>query len=121
MSTQKPVTASELKTFIEAVEFAADADEWIPSKRQWLRIREMIDALKETPDAPMQPPAPAAALPVQQYQPMPLNGGMSAFGPQHQPMQQIPRHIPIAAGAPNTAVRTPDVDSSNGQYSTPFA
>jgi hypothetical protein len=123
-TSPKKVTVSELKTFIDAVEFAADTDEWIPSKRQWLRIREMIDSL--VPDAP--PPAPPPQimqLPIPQHlqQPqMPMQlapGGLGNGGMMSPP--QIPQGVPIAAGNPGQAVRTPDIDTSSGKYQSSFA
>lgn len=116
-TTPKKVTVPELKTFIEAVEFAADTDEWIPSKRQWLKIREMINALVDTPQAA---PAPQ----VMQLPPIPMGpmqmapGGMSGMapGPVH-----IPQGVPLAAGNPTQAVKTPDIDTSRGNYQSSFA
>lgn len=118
-NTDKTVSAAELKTFIDAVEFAADSDDWIPSKRQWERIRGMIERLDVTPPGP-----PAYAPPVMMalpqapvdYGPSRMSGGM--MPPQH---QGIPQGVPIAGGNPLQAVRAPDIDTSNGQYKSAFA
>lgn len=117
----KPITVVELKTFIDAVEFAADTDEWVPSVRQWTRIRSMIDRLQES--APVRIPEAN-----QLYRPSP-----EAMTPMALPMPGDPRLAsvglppssglagPFAQGGPS-AVRAPDVDTSNGNtYKTPFA
>lgn len=120
-TSTKPVTVGELKTFIDAVEFASDTDEWVPSPRQWKRIREMIERLEER--------APAAApAPVHQQQqpqmmvPMMVPSTMMP-APQHMPSAMAavpPPGVPLAAGAPNVAVKTPDIDTSNGTYVSTF-
>ena len=113
--TQKSVTVSELKTFIEAVEFAADVEEWIPSERQWKRIRSMIDGLV---DGGKQ--VTTEVHPTPMYQPPSLPptfapSGLAGMGP---PPQLA---APFTLGQPSQPVRTPDIDTSNGSYSSAFA
>jgi hypothetical protein len=120
MATEKPVSAKELKTFIEAVEFAADAENWVPSERQWKRIRSMIDRLEENA-----PPAPAAPQPMRMPEPMmhvPQGPVMMAPGGLGgaMPMNQQPLQGPFATGSAQP-VRTPDVDTSTGGYKSSFA
>ena len=112
----KKTSVKELQTFIDAVEFASDSDEWVPSKRQWDRIRSMINNLEES--SVTASPAPA---PVYQ-QPHAWNGhtsiGPSGFTPVTTlPPPSLPSG-PFATGHGN--VRTPDVDTSNGTYQSPF-
>lgn len=114
---EKTVTARDLKTFIEAVEFATDTDEWVPSARQWKKIREMIDKLEEVAPAPARPPVqmapPAMALPSPQYA-APARmapGGMG--GPQGGP-------LPAFGVGQTGALKTPDIDTSNGNYQSAF-
>lgn len=137
--TTKTYTINELKTFIEAVEFAADTDEWIPSARQWKRIRDMIDSLSEpvavapTPQQHFRQVAPVAMIP---HIPHPMDnivieGGQngipaapaapSAFATvPYAPQQRAPQ-APLGAGGA-MPVRTPDIDTSNGQgYQSGFA
>ena len=119
---QKPVSVTQLKTFIEAVEFAADAEDWVPNKRQWERIRDMIEQLEESAPAASSP-APQAA-PVMMQLPVPTMA--SSFG--HSPgglAMPLPPNTqglagPFGSGGP-APVRTPDVDTSNGQYQSSFA
>lgn len=120
----KPVTIAELKTFIEAVEFAADVEEWMPSARQWTRIRSMIDRLQEA--------APARPAPVEPFRQPQFEGSptmalpMPSDAGQHRaPSSLLPSPVNLpgpfmqSGGAP---VRAPDVDTSNGTpYKTPFA
>lgn len=119
---QKPVSVTQLKTFIEAVEFAADADDWVPSKRQWDRIRDMIERLEEAaPAAPS--PAPQAA-PVMMQLPVPAMS--PTFAPGSGLTMPAPPNVsglpgPFGGGGPSP-VRTPDVDTSGGRtYQSSFA
>lgn len=127
MSTEKPVTVTELKTFIDAVEFAADTDEWIPSERQWKRIRSMIDRLVDQPAAAAPAPAPERYV-----EPAPITyaqGGLTGGPPQAfaQMPQTMPRMPPAQLAGPfaqggAAPVRTPDLDTSHGRpYESSFA
>lgn len=120
----KITTIRDLQTFIDAVEFASDQEEWVPSAKQWRRIREMIDQLEEPPTQTAQPPAPVYVQ--QAHPPMPPSfAAPSAFG-------GMPANMPSGypTGVPNTGlfaqgpvpVRTPDVDTSGGKsYQSSFA
>jgi hypothetical protein len=119
MATQKKVTISELKTFIEAVEFAADTEEWIPSKRQWLKIREMINALVEAP-TPQPVSLPQMMMPVQQGPVQMAPGGLSAGLTPPGPVQ-IPAGVPMSGANPAIPVKTPDIDTTRGNYQSSFA
>lgn len=118
----KATTISELRTFIEAVEFASEQeDAWVPNARQWSRIRDMIFSIEEAVSPPppvqmMRPvyqeltnswiPAPVEQVPMQTM-PLPV----SSIAPRHPPVTP-----PVFANP-----RTPDIDTSNGQYTSPFA
>lgn len=118
MATQKKVTISELKTFIDAVEFAADTEGWTPSKRQWLKIREMINALVEAP-TPQAASLPQMMMPVQQGPVQMAPSGMAGLtppGPVH-----IPAGVPMAGANPAIPVKTPDIDTTRGNYQSSFA
>lgn len=129
----KKTTISELKTFIEAVEFAADVESWVPSERQWARIRDMINGLEETPVAaapqqyvPMQLPQmahPMANIPMGMESPGVPSGPSSLAATSHTvPHQVMNPRAPIATGNAQIPVRTPDIDTSSGQgYTSSFA
>lgn len=115
---EKKITVRDLQTFIEAVEFASDQDEWTPSPRQWKRIKEMIEVLEEAP-----PPAPPV---VQPRQPQPAYGPPAYSGPPLSStlggavaLPQPSGPVPFAAGP--QPVKTPDIDTSNGTYKSTFA
>lgn len=136
MTTPKKVTATELKTFIDAVEFAADTEEtWVPSTRQWIRIRDMINNLEETAQVVTTVPVPVhqpMIMPIPQPHhgmaniPMgmegpPMPAGPSAFGGAQQMPQQMNHRAPLAQNAA-MPVRTPDIDTSGGNgYTSSFA
>lgn len=113
----KPITVEKLQSFIEAVIFAADlsdSEEWVPTARQWKKIYEMIESLEATnvspqPTVQQQPVRYATASPTPAYTPMPMR----------QPMG-LPPDVPMA-GVHGGAVRASDIDTSDGNYTTPFA
>lgn len=116
----KVVTVRDLQTFIDAVEFASDQEEWVPSAKQWKRIRQMIDDLDEAPA-----PVPA---PVQQpvyHQPAPIHHAPSGFGQgPANPTYSAPVQTslpPLFGTGGAVPARTPDIDTTNGQYSSSFA
>jgi len=118
---QKPVSVTQLKTFIEAVEFAADAENWVPSERQWRRIRNMIESLDDTPTAAAIHQSPAAPMLLPNPGPattfVPSLSGLAR--PSAPNVSQLTG--PFAAGGPQP-VRTPDVDTSGGRgYQSTFA
>lgn len=120
MATDKPVTVTELKTFIDAVEFAADTENWIPSDRQWKRIRSMIERLEETIPQVQQRNDPPQLM----HLPMPTMPSMMPPAlPQMPPSMmstQLPQG-PFAHDNPGAPVRTPSIDTSNGSYNSSFA
>lgn len=126
MTTEdKKITVRELQTFIEAVEFAADTDDWIPSERQWKRIRSMIDNLVVEAPAPVvrqvQPTAAdphqlPTSRPPQPDRPVQMApGGLSGRAPTPAPSPAL------ASNTPGVPVRTPDIDTSQGPYNSGFA
>lgn len=115
---EKSVNIVQLKAFIEAVEFAADTDNWIPSERQWRRIRDMIERLEETTPAPQAVQMPPIQPPVTQMAPPGLGGMMPPIHTMPVAPQQLPG--PFAMGSPHVPVRSPDIDTSNGQYVSAF-
>lgn len=123
----KKIPVRELQTFIEAVEFAADTDDWIPSPRQWKRIRQMIDNLELPADRPAAQPQRPAAQPPMQHSNAPIRmaaGGMPppTYSTPMQPMQQTPLPAPFAnPSSPAALVKTPDIDTSSGEYQSSFA
>lgn len=125
--TPKKIPVRELQTFIEAVEFAADTDDWIPSPRQWKRIRQMIDSLELPSDRPVaQQARQSPPQPYQSEAPIRMAaGGMPppTYGATMQPQQpQQPLAAPFAnPAAPGALVKTPDIDTSTGGYQSTFA
>lgn len=127
--TDKTYSITELKTFIDAVEFAADVEEWIPSARQWRRIREMINGLAPEPvAAPVRQPNPVQFHQPQMHVPQmpPNNFPAMPSGPSPlggiAPQQMGAPNAPLASGNSQIPIRTPDIDTSNGSsYKSAFA
>lgn len=140
MADDKKVTVRDLQTFIDAVEFASDQEEWTPSPKQWKRIRDMINNLESASVAQPQPQVqyaqpvqPHYQPPLQLAQPAPTFSGPSTlsgvtpsgapFGggmPTAAPFGGTPAGAAFGGGA--APVRTPDIDTSNGKpYQSSFA
>lgn len=132
----KKTTIRDLQTFIDAVEFAADLEqEWVPSARQWKRIRDMINSLEDTPaptSPPMQLPAQAPTyMHAPQYAAPALPTHSNVTSSSSMPMvyqgatQATGSLSPLLTGGNSgngqTAVRTPDIDTNGKPYSSSFA
>ena len=119
MSNTTKTTIATLKTFIEAVEFVADTDEWIPNARQWHKIRDMIYSLNDDPQPQPQPAPVQYATAWQPPQPGPAVGWDVP-----QPVRQTTGLSSSIVGGPSVpmlnSTKTPDVDTSNGQYQPAF-
>lgn len=122
MTTEnKKISVKELQTFIDAVEFAADTENWIPSARQWKRIRQMIDNLEIPNDRPViqqarsQPqaePSWTSRDPTVPVVMAPSGMPTTAFR-----APQPPTSLPQSFASP----KTPDIDTSTGEYNSTFA
>lgn len=125
--SEKKTTVRDLKTFIDAVEFASDQEEWVPSARQWKRIRQMIEDLEEVVE---KAPAPPAVYPQTQPPAGPLQFAPSSIGPavpQYTPQYSMPQggmpqvNNPLLASHGQVPVRTPDIDTNGKPYTSSFA
>ena len=47
MSETKTTTVTRLKALLEALDLMNDEDDWIPTSKQWVRIKDMIETLEE--------------------------------------------------------------------------
>lgn len=130
MSDKKTTTTiRDLQTFIDAVEFASDQEEWVPSARQWKRIRDMINSLEETKPAPapaVAPVQPVSAAPLQYATPQFAMPPQLPQGPAQMPQMAHPGPrpalSPLLAAHEQMPVRTPDIDTGNGKpYTSSFA
>lgn len=142
----KKVTPSELKAYLKgALEF--HDDDWTPNHTEWKRICDMIMNLKDEPPAPKNnaaggqgqaPPQPQSAQPApapqQPAQPSPES---NLFSPDYNPNAPPPPAMDMRpqleqrSGTPGNSVdgqnphsgktyKTPDVDTSEQNYNSPF-
>jgi len=128
-SAPRPLTLAEFKMWLLGVEEMQD-DGWVPSPDQWKRIRNRIDAIEEPIAQPMVyhatdtiPPYPIARGDVPQHpQPAQLDqvyGHPSAIlgvSPTNQPTSPL-----FATGVNNALTKTPNIDTTNGNYQSGFA
>jgi hypothetical protein len=122
---KKTITIKEFKMWLEGVEEMQDAD-WIPSASQWKRIREKLDSVAETSG-----PAPsfnAGTAPITYAGPSSIvapAGTPPVTAPAYQPSNIMPPPPPSGlfanAEAAAIPVKTPSIDTSNGQYKSAFA
>lgn len=146
MATENKQTVKQFKAWIEGVEEMQKAD-WHPSKEQWAKIRDKIDALGEEPypsstplDGPlraelelgpshgtgrMMAPATTSAL---------ANAEIVDTGvDEHTPVPEVPMEEPVTSvnaltpemttldGKPVVKSKTPNIDTSDKDYSSPYA
>lgn len=124
MTTEKKISVKELQTFIEAVEFAADTEEWIPSARQWKRIRSMIDNLETEAPAPARQQAVQPAAPVYRDPDRPVMMAPPGMPPPTFAGRPAQTSLPPTFGNPNAPgvpAKTPDIDTSTSGYNSTFA
>lgn len=129
MTTEnKPVTIKDLQTFIEAVEFAADTENWVPSERQWGRIRSMIDNLVSDQGRPqlpdkdrLTPQQPAIYRDPNQPMVMSPSGMAAHVAVPRMPPQPVQLPPIFSAPGSQAPAKTPDIDTSGGEYKSGFA
>lgn len=126
MTTEnKKISVKELQTFIDAVEFASDTEEeWIPSARQWKRIRQMINDLEPEVPARTQAVQPAPSGPVYRDPDRPVVMAPAGMPPPAFTGMPAQTQLPPTFGnphAPGVPARTPDIDTSAGGYKSSFA
>lgn len=133
---KKKISLTEFRAWLEGVE-ELQPDDWGPDTSQWQLIREKIDCI--IADAPVQ--QVAATVATAAAQPMRMQPGFQQAGiapppPVPAPVLPLdangqPVQIPLAGNpAPPTnpllasqgkaAIKTPDMDSSDGSFKSTF-
>lgn len=120
------ITLKEFKMWLQGVEEMQDSA-WVPNPTQWQRIREKINTIEEVTQPAVQ------QGPVQQYSPIPGHAIQHVqadvySGQAMVPQSTIPSGPPSPPphslfGAPDNIAmpaRTPNIDTTNGQYSSHF-
>lgn len=133
MADDTRITIKEFRMWLQGVEEMQDPG-WVPSPAQWSRIREKINHIEEAESEPVvvyQQPAP-----VQQHYPVPPTGvpmgnempgipaGPSSLGMTPRPPMPAsppPSGLFATPESPSMPVRTPNIDTTNGQYQSSFA
>lgn len=125
--SDKKITIAEFRCWLEGVEEMQD-EAWVPSPTQWKRIRDKLNTIDDTP-----PPAPAPVavqhtLPTVWRSPeveAPIQiapSAMVGLPVPRAPAQHTPLTGPFAnPDVPQMPVRTPTIDTSNGNYQSTFA
>ena len=111
--------------WLQGVEEMQDSA-WVPNPTQWQRIRDKINTIEEVaaPSHDYSPMIPAYPMPSAAIEQMPVHVAQPAMMPAL-PMPTIPAAPPahsLFAHPDNPAVptRTPNIDTTNGQYSSSF-
>lgn len=121
----KHITVSEFRFWLEGVE-EMQLEDWTPDPRQWKRIRGKINQILDTP---IGYPAPAQQGPTVAYRTpaydAPIHmvpGGLSDNPPPMPIIAQPPAnsHLFANADANKIAVKTPNIDTSMGNYESSF-
>lgn len=122
MSTNK-LTVSEFRYWLSGVE-EMQPDDWCPSKQQWDKIRDKIDQLEVTQPVMVQPqidqpiyrtPAAPVAPVIDPNRPVQYVGG--GLSPAAAPP---PNAALFGTDTPGITSKTPNIDTSNGQYLPAF-
>lgn len=119
VKAKKAISLDKFKSWLEGVEEMQDAD-WHPTAAQWRTIRDKFDLIKEE-EAPRAPaPAPVAAGPLPMYR-QPGNAAMDN-GPSLEAAPPMPdiEISPAAKAMLQGKGYTPDVDSTDGSFDSPF-
>jgi hypothetical protein len=137
MSEDKQITISEFLMWLEGVEEMQE-DDWSPDKRQWSRIRAKLNCI--TTPAPQQVVQQnvvqyrtAAQQPTQQTIPqvgdvvqmdlVPRHEGpvtLSAPGLMNVQPERLGSHAMFGSDTPGILAKTPDIDTSGGDYKSSF-
>lgn len=134
MSDKNTITIKEFRMWLQGVEEMQDAA-WVPNPMQWRRIREKIDTIVDAePVAPAghqptpQPvsygyPVPPTGIPLGNDIPVQAGPSGLAVTPRLPPMPASPPPGGLFATpeAPTIPVRTPNIDTTNGNYQSSFA
>lgn len=134
MSDENTITIKEFRMWLQGVEEMQDAA-WVPNPTQWRRIREKIDTIVDAePVAPAvhqptpQPvsygyPVPPTGIPLGNDIPVQAGPSGLAATPRLPPMPASPPPGGLFATpeAPTMPVRTPNIDTTNGNYQSSFA
>ena len=119
MSDKTTITIKEFRMWLEGVEEMQD-DDWVPDAKQWARIRAKIDSVVEST-------APQAMV-TYNSQPAP-SYGQPAGGYAHEfpSTFDIPPTFPTGPTLPSGAslgglnlTKTPDIDTTSGNYQSKF-
>lgn len=125
---EKKLTINEFKMWLQGVEEMQQPD-WIPDARQWEKIRQKIDMIIDGPPQRevnmgqnLPPPGPIHREPPPQMPIGPSNLQPTPRVPQPPRVAHTASGLPVsmASGSPNTPARTPDIDTSNGNYDSHF-
>lgn len=125
MKTDNQVlTIKEFKMWLQGVE-EMQSDDWCPNPIQWKKIRDKITELADapTPVQPAQTLIRGAASPVEFHRPPEFAGPPVMAAPSALPMAQRDHFIPppVLSSNPHQPVKTPMIDTSNGNYNPAFA
>lgn len=127
MSNNQQMTLRDFKQWLAGVE-EMQGEEWVPSKEQWGKIREKINNITDVGVhvAPQYPQTPQYPVP-QFHQPVvPIHavpGSSSLEGATQQPRPFVPPRLPPSMVTDPTGhgkAVTPNIDTSDGQYTSTF-
>lgn len=129
MSDAQHITLNEFKFWLEGVE-EMQPENWTPDARQWARIREKINTIGNNSEITPVRPAPAhyheAVLPVasDHQESFPVYSGSSFVPANPGAIRQAPQPVNNALfgspGSPTIPIKTPNLDTSSGNYEPAF-
>jgi hypothetical protein len=113
------ITIKEFRMWLEGVE-EMQPENWSPDTNQWKKIREKLNTIEEPiPTISVQQPAVVYRAP--EHQEPIYQGPVQMAQPGLRNISAPPANNALFAGDnPSTPVRTPNIDSSSGNYEPAF-
>lgn len=121
----KKISLNEFKAWLEGVEELQPSG-WAPNADQWVLIRDKIKSIKEEPKSEHKSePANIPEQDIQLAQPQQNSGTFippppPVGGIPPAPIDMSPAAQQLLARNENDTIKTPDIDTSDGNISSPF-
>lgn len=116
-------TLKEFKAWLQGVE-ELQADNWSPNRDQWQLIRNKIDGIKEEKNVVektiMQPMRPTRPSSPRGFYPAPIAGGVPEASEVNM-SEAAKALLNGSSGQPGDHGKTPNIDTSDGNVTSPFA
>lgn len=123
MARKKKISVEQFRAWLEGVE-EMQPDGWTPNDEQWKRIRQKIDMIEEEVVVEERIVSQQSYAPPPQQQQRPNNPPPAPAGGPPVQSTLTPEPASIASPRPQPSgsgkIKTPDIDTSGGEYMSGF-